>query len=206
MINSSYYLFLITLVSFVLSCNSTDKKTIDLTTVTNTIDTVEQVRGVELETINTVSKEAIIDTIDTIEVMVIPCSNGYEYAMHNYDFNPIIESELNQFKNINVKPFPFKKLIGVPYQGVFDKKYCRPILENVDVDFLILTRFSEKYSRLTGVEKKWGYELRIVKSKTLEQLNSIKATNLSEYKQIESHIKKNIGEVQMDIMKSYNKD
>lgn len=203
MINSSYYLFLITLVSFVLSCNSTDKKTIDLTTVTNTIDTVEQVRGVELETINTVSKEAILDTI---EVMVIPCSNGYEYAMHNYDFNPIIESELNQFKNINVKPFPFKKLIGVPYQGVFDKKYCRPILENVDVDFLILTRFSEKYSRLTGVEKKWGYELRIVKSKTLEQLNSIKATNLSEYKQIESHIKKNIGDVQMDIMKSYNKD
>ena len=69
-----------------------------------------------------------IDTPDSLdsplELIIVQCANGYEYAMHNYDFNPTIENELNQFENIKVKPFPFKTLMCVTYQGVFDKKYC----------------------------------------------------------------------------------
>ena len=61
--------------------------------------------------------------IDTLEIIVVQCANGYEYAMHHYDFNPIIEHELDKFENIKVKPFPYKTLMGVAYQGVFDKKY-----------------------------------------------------------------------------------
>ena len=152
------------------------------------------------------SQEPLDIKIDTVNVMILPCANGYEYAMHNYDFNPILETELNQFKNVRLHPFPLKKMMGIPYQGIFDKKYCRPILEKVNVDFLILTRFSQNYSGFNRNENNWGYELRILNAKTLEQVNSIKANNLMEYEEIEQHIKDNIDLLKMDIIKSHNKN
>lgn len=139
--------------------------------------------------------------IDTLEIIVVQCANGYEYAMHNYDFNPIIEDELNKFENIEVKPFPLKTLMGVAYQGVFDKKYCPPIIEKVNVDFLILTRFDKRYGELNSTEMKWGYELRIVNTETMKQINSINAHNLNDYTELEKHIKDNIQILKSDIEK-----
>jgi len=46
--------------------------------------------------------------IYTLDVIVVQCANGYEYAIYNYDFNPVIEKELNKLENINVKLFPLK--------------------------------------------------------------------------------------------------
>jgi len=139
--------------------------------------------------------------IDTLKIIVVQCANGYEYAMNSYNFNPVIENELNKFKNILVKPFPFKTLMGVSYQGVFDKKYCQPIIDKVNVDFLILTRFDKGYSGLNQTEMKWGYELKIVNTETLEQVNSINAHNLNGFLEIEKHIKDNIGILKADIEK-----
>lgn len=182
-----------------IDCNSTDKKE----------HYISEAKGENIEIrLNNTSKienekipEKDATSTDTLEVIVVQCANGYEYAMHNYDFNPIIETELNKFKNIKVKPFPLKTLMGVAYQGVFDKKYCPPIIEKVDVDFLILTRFDKRYYEFYSSEMKWGYELRIVKSKTLEQINSIRAYNLNDYSEIEEHIKENIKALKTDIEK-----
>ena len=139
--------------------------------------------------------------IDPLEIIIVQCANGYEYAMHNYDFNPVIETALNKFEDIEVKPFPYKTLMGVPYQGVFDKKHCPPIIEKVDVDFLILTRFDKAYNELNSSQMKWGYELRIVKTETLKQENTISAHGLSDYSEIEKHIQKNIEKLKSDIEK-----
>lgn len=144
-----------------------------------------------------VSKD--VASVDTFEVIVVQCANGYEYAMYNYDFNPVIERELNTFETIDVKPFPYKTLMGVAYQGVFDKKYCPPIIEKVDADFLILTRFDKRYDELNRKPAKWGYELRIVNTKTLEQVNTISAHGLEDYTAIETHIRKNIERLKSDI-------
>jgi hypothetical protein len=92
--------------------------------------------------------------------------------------------------------------MGVAYQGVFDKKYCPPIIEKVDVDFLILTRFDKEYGELTSSdEMRWGYELKIVNTETLEQIKSINAHDLKDYKDIEKHIKDNIEKLKTDIEK-----
>ena len=181
----------------IIGCNSRDKK--------------EQAANEEKEA-NTEStfnsslnneKSPLKDTtiIDTLELIVVQCANGYEYSMHNYDFNPVIETELNKFENIKVKTFPYKTLMGVAYQGVFDKKYCPPIIEKVDVDFLVLTRFDKRYDELNRSKMKWGYELRIVKTETLEQINTISAYNLNDYSEIEKHIKENIKRLKTDIEK-----
>ncbi|GEM_PF-1964392 len=137
---------------------------------------------------------------DMIDVLVVVCANGYDYSTHGYDLDELIEKELSQFDGIQVKPFPFKTLMGVPYQGVFDKKYCAPIIEKVDVDYLILNRFDKKYSNKFRLgNSKWGYETRIVDTQTLEQINSISAHELMEFKDIEKHIKTNIQRLKKDI-------
>ena len=137
--------------------------------------------------------------IDTLEIMVVQCANGYEYAQQGYDFNSIIEKELNHFENINIKPFPLKTLMGVSYQGVFDKKYCQPIIEKVNVDYLILTRFDNGVGIFDRSEQKWGYQLRVVNTKTLKQIKSIEAHNLNDYAEIKKHISDNIEKLKVDI-------
>lgn len=183
----------------VIGCNSTNKKEQKITeekeekikSGTNDISKIEN------------EKSPLKDTviIDTLELIVVQCANGYEYAMHNYDFNPVIETELNKFENIKVKPFPYKALMAVSYQGVFDKKYCPPIIEKVDVDYLILTRFDKRYDELNSSQMKWGYELKIVNTKTLEQVSTINAHDLKDYSEIEKHIIKNIKTLKTDIEK-----
>ena len=177
----------------IIGCNSTDNKESTVTEKKNSV-LVDSYMVVNEET-------ALTDTpkIDTLEIIVIQCANGYEYAMHNYDFNPVVEKELNKFDNIKVKPFPLKTLMGVVYQGVFDKKYCPPIIEKVDVDFLILTRFDKRYDELNGNQMKWGYELRILNTETLEQVNTISAYDLNDYSEIEMHIQENIEKLKSDI-------
>ncbi|MFI8604047.1 hypothetical protein ACIGCP_06285 [Cellulophaga baltica] len=137
--------------------------------------------------------------IDPLEVIVVQCANGYEYAQHGYDFNPIIEKELNNFENITIKPFPLKTLMGVSYQGVFDKKYCPPIIEKVSADYLILTRFDREFYISNSNKQKWGYELRVVNTKTLEQITAMEAHNLKNYTDIEKHIKHNIGTLKIAV-------
>src|SRR6187402_3436530 len=48
-----------------------------------------------------------------IKLLVVQCSNGYEFAMANYDFNPVIEESLGRIDAVEVIPFPHKKLMGV---------------------------------------------------------------------------------------------
>lgn len=201
LINKLKYFQIILFLSLwtITGCNSTDKKEQTATEEKeeNTESTFNDSSNIENE--KSPLKETAI--IDTLELIIVQCANGYEYAMHNYDFNPVIETELNKFKNIKVKPFPYKTLMGVAYQGVFDKKYCPPIIEKVDVDFLILTRFDKRYDELNRSKMKWGYELRIVKTETLEQINTISAYNLNDYSEIEKHIKENIKTLKTDIEK-----
>jgi hypothetical protein len=195
--------FFLTIILFlilgIIGCNSSEKNKQNSNELkeerveTNSMDSIKYLN----ERVTLKGKK----NIDTLEIIVVQCSNGYEYAMHNYDFNPIIENELNKFDNITVKPFPLKTLMGVSYQGVFDKKYCQPIIDKVDVDFLILTRFDERYMEQNSNKMKWGYELRIVNTKTLEQVNTISAYGLNDYLDIEKHIQKNIEKLKKDIEK-----
>lgn len=185
--------FFICLLLFV-SCDSTNEKKQKRTEVKR--DTVLVDTSTEL-TDETVKIEKPLSP-QALEIIVVQCANGYDYSQQGYDFNPIIEKELNTFKNINVQPFPYKALMGVSYQGVFDKKYCPPIIDKVDADFLILTQF-DKQLNVFDTLPKWGYELRIVETKTLKQVNSISLHNASEYEQIEKHIKDNINKLKTDI-------
>ena len=178
----------------VVGCNTIDKN------AKNTIEEKQKrslIDSLKIKNDKCLQEDTV--SIDTLKLIVVQCANGYEYAIHSYNFNPVIERELNRFENIKVKPFPYKTLMGVSYQGVFDKKYCTPIIEKVDVDILVLTRFDNQYYEVNNSKMKWGYELRIVKTETLEQIHTISASGLDAYSEIEKHIQKNIEKLKKDI-------
>ena len=190
-------IFIILSMCSMVACNATDKseknvKKVSVQEKENVI--VDSSDSLENEPSSINKKED-----DNFEVIVVQCANGYEYAMHNYNFNPVVELELDKFENIKVKPFPYKALMGVTYQGVFDKKYCPPIIQKVDVDFLILTRFDRSNDAFLIDSTRWGYEVKIVNTKTMEQTKSIHAHDLKEYVEIEKHIKDNIGKLKADM-------
>lgn len=147
---------------------------------------------------DTLRADTPITKSDTLHILVVPIANGYTYAMHGYDFNPIIRTELNKLEGMSVGPFPYKKMKGSGFQGVFDKRYCASIIQNTTAEFLVMTRFIGGEVML-GNATSWGYETKILHTGSLVQENSIHAENLDSYAAIEKHIKAHIGELKADL-------
>lgn len=150
--------------------------------------------------IDSVASPAKESEVRKIKLLVVQCSNGYEFAMHGYDFNPLLEEKLRHIDAVEVIPFPYKKLIGVTYQGVYDKKYCKPILDKVEADYFIMTRFIGPHPDSPDVDSVvWGYETKILNTKSMNQKVSIGKNGLKEYRDIEDDIRKSIDRLVTDI-------
>jgi hypothetical protein len=125
-----------------------------------------------------------------LTVMVIPCSNGYDYNLKMGDLNPSLERYLDLDNRVKLEPFPLKKMQGTGYFGVFDKKHCDKILEKVDVDFLIMTRMRgmDLISENSN-SANWGYDTKILNVKTMNQFDGIASKNLKSFELIDADIK-----------------
>lgn len=142
------------------------------------------------------SKIDSAQTDSTPKVLIVPCSNGYEYNMREGDVNPSLEKYLSLDERISIEPFPYKKMQGAGYHGVFDKKYCGSILENTDVDFLIMTQMNGGLMpwRLVGdstATPYWGYSTRILNTATMEQFIGISGIKLPSFESIDADVKNN---------------
>ncbi|WP_294733709.1 hypothetical protein [uncultured Flavobacterium sp.] len=170
---------------------------------------VVKIENKEEEIQNVVEEDSLVLLLEkeikneerSVKILMMPCSNGYEYALHNYNFDPIIEREFKKSTGFEVVEFPYKKLMNIAYQGVYDKKYAKPIIEKVNADIFIMTRFTGNAYGTIGNEEAtyWGYETKILNTKTMKQKVSIGANNLLNYEEIEKDIVKNIDELAQDI-------
>lgn len=149
---------------------------------------------------------AIQDTVSTkLTVMVIPCSNGYEYNLRMGDLNPSLEKYLAQDDRISLKPFPLKEMQGTGYFGVYDKKHCDKILERVNVDFLIMTRMiGSDISSANSESGNWGYDTKILDAERMVQFDGISARKLKSFELIDSDLKSKTNELIKMIIKSRN--
>src|SRR5688572_13335881 len=82
------------------------------------------------------SKGAPADS--TVEVLVLPPYDEVASAGNSPNTRKFIESILTGKRQLTVIPFPFRDLMDVPHQMVFDKQYCRSILKKVDCDIIIM--------------------------------------------------------------------
>lgn len=147
------------------------------------------------------------DTATTqLTVMVIPCSNGYDYNLKMGDVNPSLEKYLGQDDRIVLKPFPLKEMQGSGYLGVYDKKHCDHILERVNVDFLIMTRMKGiDISHANGESGNWGYDTKILNVESMVQFDGISARKLKSFELIDSDVKSKTNELINLIITSGNK-
>jgi hypothetical protein len=116
-------------------------------------------------------------TDSTVKVLVLPPFDAIENAGVSPDISKIIETTLTEQGQLSVLSFPYKQLMGVPYQMVFDKKYCRPILDKVDCDVIIMSQIITDNERKPGFWP-WSYKIRVYNARTGKQLNSIQGDNL----------------------------
>ncbi len=145
------------------------------------------------------SKDSISQKLSKIKILVLQCSNGYGLN----DFRNTLESEISKNKQFEIVPFPNKKLLGVTFQGVYDKKYCKPIIEKIDADYIIMTRYLGNI--IQGIELTdekttiWGYEVKILNTTSWNQKISIRKGNLKDYEDLLIHIEHNADKLIRDI-------
>ena len=158
-------------------------------------ETVPEVEELSDEDTNEIDNAQ--DTIpEQLTVMVIPCSNGYDYNLKMGDLNPSLENYLGQDDRIILKPFPLKEMQGSGYFGVFDKKHCEKILEKVDVDYLIMTRMRGlDFSPASTEANNWGYDTKVLDVESMDQFNGIYARKLKSFELIDSDIKSKTDEL-----------
>lgn len=136
-----------------------------------------------------------------LTVCVIPTSNGYDYAQQGYEIESTLEKSLSKSKNIQLAKFTLSKFKGSGYQGIYDKKYCRKILKNCKVDCIIMSRISGGYYLSTEEFELWGYEIKILNTKTMVQKISIGQKDFETFEEIQSHIEQNINKLVEDMTK-----
>lgn len=140
-----------------------------------------------------------------ISVMVIPCSNGYEYNLKMGDLNPSLEKYLSEDKRVQLIPFPLKEMQGSGYFGVYDKKHCTKILERTDVDFLIMTRMKGMDLEPTNADSgNWGYDTRILNTNRMKQFEGISASHLASFGAIDPDIQSKTDQLVKMMMDSGN--
>ncbi|MFC0878976.1 hypothetical protein ACE01N_20445 [Saccharicrinis sp. FJH2] len=109
-----------------------------------------------------------------------------------------IENKLSSIDSINLIPFSFKDMMGVAYQNIFDKKYCKPILERVSTDFIVLSKIDLRTQTGKMGTDTWDFEIKIYDINRGFQFNSLKGENLTS-KEMCDYIEKNIEEILIDL-------
>lgn len=96
-----------------------------------------------------------------LSVLVLPPFDN----IANEGISPNIQKSLEKVffeeKSFDLIQFPYGKLVGVPYQNVFDKRYCKPITAKVKSDIIVMTKIG-LVKRMAEMEKcKWDIEIKI---------------------------------------------
>ena len=95
-----------------------------------------------------------------LTILVLPPYDEIANAGISPNVSEIIEENIND-QGLSVIKFPFKKLMNVPYQNVFDKKFCKPILQKIKPDIIIMSKIDQVNSSGTMETDKWNLRIKI---------------------------------------------
>ena len=122
-----------------------------------------------------------------ISILILPPFDEIANGGMSPDIQKLLEKQLSGDSGFSVIKFPYKKLMNVSYQNVFDKKYCKPIIEKVHPDVIIMTKLDHITEGSEMEKDKWNLRIRFYFVKTNKQVNSkiiIDKSNWSEIKSI----------------------
>jgi hypothetical protein len=136
-----------------------------------------------------------------LTIIVLPPYDEIANAGISPNVSEVIEENIND-KSFSIIKFPFKKLIGVPYQNVFDKKFCKPILQKIKADVIIMSKINQVSGNGNMETDRWNLRIKIYNVSKGEQKNSsLKGDNLNSL-ELKSFILKNKEVLVKEIKKS----
>jgi hypothetical protein len=125
-----------------------------------------------------------------LTIIVLPPYDEIANAGISPKVSESIEENIKD-KDFSIMKFPFKKLMGVPYQNIFDKKFCKPILQKIKADVMIMSKIDQVSGTGNMETDKWNLRIRIYDVKNNKQKNSsLKGENLNPL-ELENFIVKN---------------
>jgi hypothetical protein len=114
----------------------------------------------------------------SLNVIVLPPYDVIAGAGISPDITKSLENVLRREAQLEVMKFPYQKLINANYHMVYDKKYCREIIEIVDPDIIVMSRID--LARKTGnmENDRWDFEIKIYDVSSDQQRKSISGQSL----------------------------
>ena len=135
----------ISIVTFTIltSCNNLDTQTIkDGQTETLAIDTTKKIIK---DTIAISSDTSIIpkSALTNLTVLVLPPYDAIANEGISPNIQKYIENVFTTDTTFRLIKFPYRRLMNVSYQNVFDKKYCSPITDKIKTDVIIMSKLDQ---------------------------------------------------------------
>jgi hypothetical protein len=107
-----------------------------------------------------------------ISVLIFPPYDFIANEGISPDTQKYLEEELSKDTSLTVIKFPYKKLMNVPYQNVFDKKYVKPVADKIKTDKIVMTKLDQVTHTGNMNTDKWNLRIRIYDTNTGKQMNS----------------------------------
>jgi hypothetical protein len=173
---------IISIVTFTIfiSCNNSNTQTIkDGQTETPAIGTTK--KNIK-NTISVSSDTTKISksTLTNLSVLVLPPYDEIANEGISPDIQKYIESVFTTDTTLKLIKFPYRLLINVSYQNVFDKKYCNPITDKIKTDIIIMSKLDLATGSGNMATDKWDFKIKIYNTKTGKQkISSLRAESLT---------------------------
>jgi len=140
---------------------------------TERADTTKQLR-----LIDTTTKSKI--TLTKLSILVLPPFDEIANEGISPNIQQILEKTISNDTTLTLIQFPYRQLMNVPYQNVFDKKYCKPITDNLQTDIILMTKLDQATRTGKMASDKWNFQIKIYNTKTDKQfLSQMTGDNLT---------------------------
>ncbi len=105
-------------------------------------------------------------------VIVLPPYDEIANAGISPDIQRYLETEISKDTSFALFKFPYKQLVGVFYQNIYDKKYCNPIVNKTKADIIIMTKLDQIARTGKMSTDKWNFQIKIYNVKADKQISS----------------------------------
>jgi hypothetical protein len=172
----------ISIVTFTIltSCNNLDTQTIkDRQTETLAIDTTKKIIK---DTIAISSDMSIIpkSALTNLTVLVLPPYDAIANEGISPNIQKYIENVFTTDTTFRLIKFPYRRLMNVSYQNVFDKKYCSPITDKIKTDVIIMSKLDQSTGTGNLTTDKWNFKIKVYNTRTGSQkLSNLNTNNLT---------------------------
>lgn len=136
----------------------------------------------QADTVSVGIRAVVANTIDTtkdseLSVIVMPAYDEIANAGISPNIRKCLETALASDSSLMLIKFPFKQLVNVSYQNVFDKKFCQPIVDKTKADIIVMSKLEQAARTGKMASDRWNFQLRIYNTRTGTQINSAVSGN-----------------------------